>query len=77
MSYVADRFDRSAAGLTYDAADDLLASHGVEEELRGRFRRCLEACDFARFVPSSGSADRRSEILAQAEVLVDELESSL
>jgi hypothetical protein len=74
VEYVADRFDRSAAGLTYEMADELLASRGLEPELRRRYRACLEACDFARFVPSAGEAGRRGEMLQDATRLVDELE---
>lgn len=76
VEYVADRFDRSATGLTYDVADELLASVGVEADLRRRFRGALETCDFARFVPSSGKTERREDILQTAESLVDELEGA-
>jgi len=77
VEYVADRFDRSAAGMTYDAADELLSSRGVEHELRVRFRGCLETCDFARFVPASGSTERRTEVLHDARALIDGLEKAL
>lgn len=76
VEYVADRFDRSGAGLTYDGIDDLLRSRGVDEGLRSRFRACLERCDFARFVPSSGEAGRRAEVLGEARDLVDAVERS-
>jgi hypothetical protein len=74
VEYVADRFNRSAAGLTYDQADELLASRGLEPSLRRRYRTCLEACDFARFVPASAAGERRAEILAQARELIERLE---
>jgi hypothetical protein len=77
VEYVADRFDRSAAGMTYDGADELLASRGVDRELRTRFRACLESCDFARFVPGSASTERRTEILDEAKAVVDGLERAL
>ncbi len=76
VEYVADRFNRAAAGLTYQLADELLAHQGLEEPLRQRFRTCLEACDFARFVPSSSAPERRSEMLAEAGKLIDEMERS-
>ena len=76
VGYVADRFNRSAAGLTYELADELLASKGLEVELRREFRSCLETCDFARFVPSAGATDRRVEILAEARVLLDRVEKA-
>jgi hypothetical protein len=77
VDYVADRFDRSASGMTYDLADQLLASREVDEDLRGRFRGCLESCDFARFVPASDAPERRSDVLNEALDLVDRLEKAL
>lgn len=76
VDYVADRFDRSPSGLTYDLVDTLLASRGAPEDLRGEFRRCLETCDFARYVPSSDEAGRRRELLDNARSLVDRLEAA-
>jgi len=77
MNHVADRFNRAAAGLTYETADELLASRGLDEALRRRFRSCLESCDFARFVPASERSERREEILREAEAIVDALEQAL
>jgi hypothetical protein len=74
VAYVADRFNRSAAGMTYELADDLLASREVDGELRRRYRACLEQCDFARFVPASSQAERRVEVLDEAGEIVDQLE---
>jgi hypothetical protein len=76
VGYVADRFNRSAAGLTYDVADELLAARGLEPELRRRFRNCLETCDFARFVPASSANERRTEVLGEAGELIDRLEKA-
>lgn len=74
VDYVADRFNRSSAGLTYDLAEELLATQGLDATLRRRFRSCLEACDFARFVPASGKVERRAELLAEAKALIHELD---
>jgi hypothetical protein len=74
VEYVADRFDRSAQGLTYDVAEDLLASRGVDAEVRRRFRTCLEGCDFARFVPGNDAVDGRRETLREARAVLDLLE---
>lgn len=74
VDYVADRFDRSPAGLTYELAEELLASQGVEPVLRRRYRTCLESCDFARFVPAAGKVERRAELLEEAGGLVESLE---
>jgi hypothetical protein len=76
IEFVADRFNRSAAGLTYDATDELLTSRGVDPALRRRLRTCLETCDFARFVPASGASERRGEVLEEATRLMDQLEKA-
>lgn len=76
VDFVADRFNRSGAGLTYDLADDLLATRGVGPELRRRFRSTLETCDFARFVPASAKTERRAELLGEAESVLRELEKA-
>jgi hypothetical protein len=36
----------------------------------------LETCDFARFVPSAAASERRAEVLAEAEELIDQLEKA-
>jgi hypothetical protein len=77
VEYIADRFNRAATGLTYDVADELLASRAVDAELRREFRGCLETCDFARFVPAAGETERREETLLQADALVERLERAL
>ena len=77
IEYVADRFNRSPAGMTYELADDLLASRNVDSDLRRRYRSCLEQCDFARFVPASSQAERRIEVLEDAGKIVEELERAL
>jgi hypothetical protein len=75
--YVAAKFDTSASGLTHDRIEELLATRGAAEEDRRAFHRCLEACDYARFAPtSSGSEEMRRTLLAAEEILV-RLERSL
>jgi hypothetical protein len=77
VDYAADRFNLSSAGLTYDRLDHLIGQRGADADLRRRFRACLEACDFARFVPSSGQPERRLETLDEATALLDEVEKQL
>ncbi len=74
VEYAADRLDRSAAGMTYDEADALLAARGVDDALRRRFRTCLESCDFARFVPAASRTERRTELFEDATTIVEALE---
>jgi hypothetical protein len=74
VDYVADRANRSAAGLTYDQLEEILAAKGASPELRRRYRGCLESCDFARYVPDSGRPQARSDMVAEARALVAALE---
>ena len=74
VDYVADRFDRSASGMTYELAEELLASRDIDPELRREFRSVLEQCDYARFVPASSRAERREELLEQALRVVNDVE---
>ncbi len=74
VDYVADRANRSASGLTYDQLDDILAAKGVPAEPRRRYRACLEACDFARFVPDSGRPQAVAELVVEARAILRALE---
>ena len=74
VDYVADRANRPASGLTYDQLDEILAAKRVDAELRRRYRACLEACDFARFVPDSGRPEARGQLVQEAQSLVRALE---
>ena len=75
--YVAAKFDIPAAGLTHDRIEELLAGRGVPEDARRAFHRCLEACDYARFAPSSSGAEEMRRTLVAAEESVTKLEKSL
>ncbi len=77
VDYVADRFDRSSSGLTYDDVEHLLVSRAVQAGLVRRFRDCLESCDFARYVPAAGQSGRRSETLKEVRDVLDQLEKVL
>lgn len=76
VDYVADRFNRSAAGLTYDLAEELLSGKGIDPELITRYRKCLESCDFARYVPAASKSERRVETIEEASAVVDSLEKA-
>jgi hypothetical protein len=75
--YVADKFDTSAAGLTHQRIQELLSERGVPEELRAAYHRSLEACDFARFAPSSSAGDEMRRALRSAEDTLVALERAL
>jgi hypothetical protein len=77
IEFIADRFDVEGAGLTYDRIDRLLEERGVNVSLREDLRRELEACDYARFVPSAGAEDSRLGSMKEAGRLIDEIERAL
>lgn len=74
VDYVADRANRSASGLTYDALDEILVAKKVPDDLRRRYRACLETCDFARYVPDSAGGGSRAELVGEARSVLRALE---
>ncbi len=75
--YVADKFDTLPGGLTQHRIEELLSSRGAPDSLRTEFHRCLEACDFARFAPTSSGADEMRRTLESAVETLVALERSL
>ena len=75
--YVADKLDRSAAGLTIREIEKALSSAGVGAMDCGLVRSCLEACDRAQFAPSAARPAARAELVDQARRAVDNLETRL
>ncbi|MGD8376225.1 MAG: BatD family protein [Acidobacteriota bacterium] len=69
-----DRFNLAAAGLTRDRIREVLTAAGAAEELRSETQSVLDACDAARFAPSSVSEGAMEELLARAESLGVRLE---
>jgi hypothetical protein len=74
--YLADKSGVSAAGLTYDRIEEILAARGVGAETRRRFRECLEGCDFARFAPASSRPEEMEKALREASALIQSLEGA-
>lgn len=72
--WVADRFDRAAAGLTHDEVERLLRRSGVDESEVRAVAGLLARCDAARFAPS-GSSD--GTLVDDARVLLSRLEEAL
>jgi hypothetical protein len=75
--YVGDKFHTAGTGLTHERIEALLAERGVPEDRRAAFHRCLEACDFARFAPSSSDDAAMRKALADAEETIAGIERSL
>jgi hypothetical protein len=75
--YLADKAGVPAASLTYDQIEGILEGRGVDPETRGRFRACLERCDFARFAPASSEKGEMERALADASRVIGELEGKV
>ncbi len=73
-AFLADKAGVPASGLTYDRIEAILEGGGAEPEIRHRFRRCLETCDFARFAPASSEKGEMERALREAEEVIASLE---
>ena len=75
--YLGDKFGTAGIGLTHPRIEELLVSGGAPDDLRATFHRTLEACDFARFAPSSSDEAEMRRVLESAEGCLADLERSL
>ena len=70
---MADRFNRSAAGLTLEEVRALLAGRGQRPELIERVIQLLENCDMARYAPAAAASLDRAQLLESAGELIETL----
>ncbi len=75
--YIADKFNLSPSGLTYEKIEEMLDENNISEEMIRRFRMTLEKCDFTRFSKDSINADHVVHLLKEAEDSILELEKIL
>lgn len=74
VSYVADKLNISAHGLTSEQLADHLAERGASEELIGDLRALLRECDFVRFAPGKVTAESIESILEKAGMIMTQIE---
>ncbi len=72
--YIADKFNLSPSGLTYEKMEEILEERDVSEETIRNFRMTLEKCDFTRFSKSPLNADLARQLLKEAEQSILTLE---
>ncbi|MCE2433581.1 MAG: protein BatD [Candidatus Latescibacteria bacterium] len=72
--FVADRTNRSAAGLTADHIGAVLVEHGVDEQVITSVQDVFGQCDQARFAPGQISEEQMQALFAQTEDLIGALE---
>ena len=75
--YIGDKFGTAGVGLTHPRIEELLVAGGAPDDLRATFHRTLEACDFARFAPSSSDEAEMRRVLEAAEGCLADLERSI
>ena len=75
--YLSDKFNRPVGGLTQTALAELLAGAGLDGDAIKRVQTVLTACDMGRFSPAAGQAGHTESVLADAEMLIDDLEKVL
>ena len=73
QSYLGDRLNIPAGGITTSIVDEQLVPRGVNGELAAEMKKCFEACDMARFA-GGGAVDGMVTTREKAERLIDELE---
>jgi len=73
VGFVADKTNRSAAGLTQDDIRHLLTEKQVDSTLQQEFFACLNEADFKRFAPAQATAEEGKQCLERAESLLKNL----
>ncbi len=71
--FLADRLNRSAAGLTSEMATVALSERQVPEPVIGQVRSIFALCDQARFAPGQAGREQMAEMFEKTELLIDEL----
>ena len=74
---LADKFNLSPSGLTYEKMEEMLEEKNVAEETIRKFRITLERCDFTRFSKGFMNSDHVNRLLKDAEDSILALEKLL
>ena len=75
--YIADKCDLPTAGLTSPRIVELLRERGVDEETAALVMDGLDACDLARFAPTTHTAEHAGDLLDRARNGIESIESQL
>ena len=73
IGFVADKTNRSAAGLTQEDVRQILAEKQVDSALQQEFFACLQEADFKRFAPAQATPEEGKHCLERAETLLKNL----
>lgn len=72
--YLADKFHRPAAGLTFESIRPVLESWSVRPEDVQAVRSILEECDMARYAALTADSQKMAQVLRQLEQVIDHIE---
>ena len=75
LNYFGDKWERSGKGISLDAIRERFNRDGIEERLFTVVEECIEACDLARFTPSSPAS--REQLMTKATATIEEIEGVL
>jgi uncharacterized protein (DUF58 family) len=73
-SYLADKMNVSAAGLTMESAEAFLHGRGVDEVDIDALKKVLATCDAAKYAAGTSSESQAGEVVKEAERIVKSLE---
>lgn len=75
--YVSDKLAIDRAELSVDNVTQSLQEKKVSEELTAKIKECLEACEFARFAPSSSTQEEKNKMYEAAGSIIIAAEREL
>jgi hypothetical protein len=74
QSYLGDRLNIPASGITASIVDEQLVPRGLNGDLVAMLKACFEACDNARFAGVGNSEAEKHATTDKIRTLIDELE---
>ncbi|MFQ6114649.1 MAG: BatD family protein [bacterium] len=74
MGFIGDKLNVSAAGLITDQVDDMLRSHGINNEIVSEYIECLQTCDYGRFAPADSDNGEMQKFFEKAKKAIINLE---
>ena len=75
LAYFGDKWDREGQGLSLDAIRDRMDRAQVPDALYDKLAEVIEACDLARFTPSTSAS--RENLMNKAREVIEEIEGAM
>ncbi len=77
LGFIGNRLNLAERGLTRDRLDAALHDNGVDQALRKRLLRLLDACDMGRFAPASVTPENMESALDEASAIIPDVDEQL